>query len=239
MSYNKSKYDSECNLRNNIINNNYPILFNRINWDMIEENIDDLCEFQRNCDDILPPMLFYATRLWTKIYSVIAEDPEKMSKALKLRHSNKHTSYDYIYEFIQKYPEWSKLVYYDENPADIYDEFLTIYIDKTLPLEFNRINWKKVDQKIDKIYEIMINQEKKTIPTILFISSQNSGVLSENYEIISTKMGKYYIQEYFEKRNPAFNGYESNQKYNTYDGFYHLIHDYPELSDIVYFDPDK
>lgn len=237
VAYSKRKFRSEIQLRRNLINIDYPILFNRINWNMIEENIDDLCEFQRNCDDILPPMLFYATRLWTKIYSVITEDPEKMSKALKLRHSNKHTSYDYIYEFIQKYPEWSKLVYYDENPADIYDEFLTIHIDKTLPLEFNRINWKKVDQKIDKIYEIMINQERKTVPSILYMRSGKG--LSEHYKIISLKMWEYYDEEYFTKSNPIFAEYENNSNFDNYDGFYYFIKDYPELSDIVYFDPDK
>ena len=157
------------------------------------------------------------------------------------RRDPKSNTYDDVYEFLQKYPEWEKLVYYDENLNDIYDEYLTIRIDKTLPVKFNRINWKKVDEKIDRIYEIFINQKEKiTVPDILFIDYRELKEVSNHYKTISQEIWEYYFNERFEKKNPVLHEYGwNNSGFRNYDGFYYFIKDYPELGDIVYFDPDK
>uniref|UniRef100_UPI0028060CC0 hypothetical protein n=1 Tax=uncultured Methanosphaera sp. TaxID=262501 RepID=UPI0028060CC0 len=162
--YSSTKHSYELDLQKKI-NKKYPTLFNRINWQILEENMENLIEFQKQNKRILP--------LNFRPYDV-ENDPEgiyesysrKILEAIMetcpnlwgpYRRDPKSHTYDDVYEFIQEYPEWSKLVYYDENLNNIHDEFLTIHIDKTLPLEFNRINWQKVDEKIDRIYEIFIN----------------------------------------------------------------------------------
>lgn len=237
--YSIEKYGNEHDLRQKRINIDYPILFNRINWDLIEENMGALCKFQQEHNDILPRVFFTRKKWAEKIIPILEEDHEKIMDVIVRKHSNKFMSYDSVYEFLQKYPEWNKLVFYDENSNDIYDEFLTTHIDKSLPIEFNRINWEKVDEKIDRIYEIFMNQKEKiTVPFILFLDPGLKG-LSEHYITVSLEIFEYYDEEYFTKNNPLVIEYDDNQKYDNYDGFYHFIKDYPELSDIVYFDPSK
>lgn len=248
VAYSSEKCMSERQMRKRI-NKNYPIVFNRVNWQILEDNMEELIEFQKQHDDMLLPITFrpfrvendpegiYETYTRKVIEAIMQTCPKKWASYGR---SLKATTYDYVYEFLQKYPEWKKLVYYDEDLNNIYNEFLTIHIDKTLPIEFNRINWKKVDEKIDRIYEIFTNQKEKiTVPKILFLYYPDIEGVSDHYGTIAHEMWEYYRNERFKKKNLVFEEYDNNQNFNNYDGFYHLIHDYPELSDIVYFDPDK
>ncbi|PAV07606.1 hypothetical protein ASJ82_07990 [Methanosphaera cuniculi] len=232
------------------INKNYPILFNRINWQILEENMEELFEFQKQHDDILIPENFRPFNVENDPEGIYEKYVKKIIKTIMqtcrkkwgpYRRDPKSNTYDDVYEFLQKYPEWEKLVYYDENLNDIYDEYLTIRIDKTLPVKFNRINWKKVDEKIDRIYEIFINQKEKiTVPDILFIDYRELKEVSNHYKTISQEIWEYYFNERFEKKNPVLHEYGwNNSGFRNYDGFYYFIKDYPELGDIVYFDPDK
>ncbi len=121
------------------ITKNYPILFNRVNWQILEENMEELIEFQKQHDDILLPITFrpfivsndpegiYETYTRKVIEAIMKTCPGNWSP---YRRDPKSGTYDDVYEFIQKYPEWKKLVYYDENLNNIYNEFLTIHIDK-------------------------------------------------------------------------------------------------------------
>lgn len=247
--YSTKKYIKEIQMRKKI-NKNYPILFNRINWQILEENMEELIEFQKQHDDILIPENFRPFNVENDPEEIYETYTRKVIEAIMqtcrkkwgpYRRDPKSNTYDDVYEFLQKYPEWKKLVYYDENLNDIYDEYLTIRIDKNLPVEFNRINWKKVDEKIDKIYEIFMNQKEKiTVPEILFIDYRELEGVSNHYRTIADKMWEYYFDERFENKNPVFHEYGwNNDGFRNYDGFYHFIKDYPDLSDIVYFDPDK
>lgn len=222
------------------LNSDYPILFNRINWDEVDNSIDELCEFQRENNYIISMVLMYYPPLYDKIHQIIIEE-DKIPQFIVKRHGRDALTYDSMYEFIQLFPQFEKFVFYDEDPNYIYDEFLTIH-RKDYPILFNRINWKYVDQNIDKLYNLTKTEAKPIIPPILFMFSPGgiSG-MNENYEKIATKIYEYYDSEE-EKGNKLFEKwtyeYSTKDGYN-YDSMYEFIMDYPEFKDIVYFDPDK
>lgn len=246
--YSVIKNSMELNLRRLRINKDYPILFNRVNWKEVEANMENLCEFQRENDRYLPitfrppypgndPDEIYP-KFNMKIDNIMYDDPKKSKLVGLYNTSEKLGSYDDVYEFLQKYPEWKKLVFYDRNPNDIYDEFLTIH-QKNYPIKFNKINWKFIDQNIDKLYDLTLYEEKPIIPYVLFMFKPEG--MSKNYYEISSKIYEYYELE-AEKGNKNFEKWEyfdDDASINSYDTVYEFIMAYPEFSDIVYFDPDK
>ncbi len=246
--YSATKYNMEFDLRTYRINKNYPIIFNRVNWNEVESNMKNLCEFQKEQNIVIPetfrplnpgndPEGRY-NNFYKKIDEILYEDPKKRELIGSYRNSEKRSSYDDVYEFIKNYPEWNKLVFYDKNYNNIYDEFLTIH-QKNYPIKFNKINWKYVDQIISKLYKLTVNEEKPIIPYVLFMFKPKG--MSETYYNISYKIYKFYESE-AEKGNKNFEEwkyYEDNAQRNGYDNFYEFIMAYPEFSDIVYFDPGK
>lgn len=246
--YSATKYNMESDLRVWRINDNYPITFNRVNWREVEANMENLCKFQKEHNIIVPetfrpfnpgndPQEIY-NKFYKNIDKILYQDPEKSKLIGPYRTSKKRSTYDDVYEFIQQYPEWNKLVFYDKNYNDIYDEFLTIH-QKNYPELFNRINWEYVDQIIDKLYDLTRFEEKPIIPYVLFMFKPVG--MSKNYYKISSKIYEYYESE-AEKGNKNFEKwkyYEDSAQRNGYDNFYKFIINYPEFSDIVYFDPDK
>ncbi|PAV07608.1 hypothetical protein [Methanosphaera cuniculi] len=239
--YSDMKLDMELYLRRRI-NKEYPILFNRVNWQVLEENMDNLVEFQKQHERILP-LNFRPNLVENDPKGIYELFSKKIIEAIFSRKSNywqvyRHDPnsgyYDDVYEFIQEFPEWSKLVYYDEDPYNPYDDILTIQY-KDYPILFNRFNWQYISQNIRKLYQLTLNEKKPVIPPILFMYDICIKNMSENYKNISDKIYEYYESEE-EKGNEYFKNWD--KKYD-YDSVYEFIMTYPEFKDIVYFDPDK
>lgn len=241
--YNMKKNDLEKWMRERL-NPDYPILFNRINWDKVDNSIDELCEFQRQNDYIIPMILFYYKPVYNKIYPILQQE-NKIPEFIGKRHAKDALTYDSMYEFIQLFPQFKKFVFYDENPNDIYDEFLTIH-KKNYPILFNRINWEYVDQNINRLYELLLSEKKPIIPLVLFMESSNGSnrglkEMSENYENTTDKIYEYYHSEE-EKGNKLFEEWFSVDDIDnlySYDSMYEFIMAYPEFRDVVYFDESK
>lgn len=233
--YSTKKNRLERHMRERL-NPDYPILFNRINWDEVDNSIDELCEFQRENDYLIPMILLYYPPLHDKIYPILQEENKTLYFIGKKRAKDAVT-YDSMYEFIQLFPQFEKLVFYDEDPNYIYDELLTIH-RKDYPILFNRINWKYVDQIIDKLYELHLLEKKPIIPDNLFMFEPEG--MSENYQRKTHKIANYYLSE-AENGNKLFEDwcYKDDNKLCNYDSMYEFIMEYPEFKDIVYFDPDK
>lgn len=227
------------------INKEYPVLFNRVNWQVLEENMDNLVEFQKQHERVLP-LNFRPDLVRNDPKGIYELFSKKIIEAIFSRKSNywqvyRHDPnsgyYDDVYEFIQEFPEWSKLVYYDENPNSPYDDLLTVRF-KDYPLLFNKFNWDIIDQRIDELYQLVLKEKKPIIPQILFMFDISVSNMSENYKNISRKIFEYYESEE-EKGNKYFEGWDFNLKYTDYDFVYEFLVTYPEFKDIVYFDPDK
>lgn len=224
------------------INKDYPILFNRVNWQILEENMENLVEFQKQHERILP--------ITFRPYNV-ENDPEGIYESFKneiieaifsrrpnnwrtYRRDPKQDSYDDVYEFIQQYPEWGKLVYYTKNPDNIYDDILTVQC-KDYPIIFNRFDWNIIDQKMNELYQLVLKEKKPILPSILFMYTPSN--MSENYRNISNKIYEFYKSEE-EKGNKNFENWTYTKRYD-YDSVYEFIMAYPEFSDIVFFDLDR
>lgn len=242
-SFNRQREEIESYL-NNQINKEYPILFNRINWDIIDTNINEIIQFQKTHTDTIPPLLLEDEKINKKITPHIPNNKTNTEK-LKLKNTKKSLSYDNMYEFIQKYPEFSKYLYYEETPNGLYDKYLTIQYEN-YPITFNRINWQYVDEVIDKLYELTCNEKRPVIPPILFIFRNTIKQMSENYQNTAYKIYEYYNKEQYNNNRHfkfwAYYEYDINKQWierNDYDTMYEFIQKYPEFSNVVYFDYSK
>lgn len=237
-----SEFDIKCEyelrMRENIINTEYPIIFNRINWDKIEDEMMNLVKFQKQTNTIIP-YLFHPVNLndkydefWNYLNQITWDDDLLFLEHQLYLNSNKRYTYDEVYEFITENPQWEDLVYYQKDPNLIYDDFLE-EMSGNYPFRFNHINWKYIDSIIDDLYNYQIGEDKPLIPWLIFMKEPEN--MSQNYYNKA-----YKIFEYYEKKEDEgcleFQDYYNNVSENSYDKFYEFIKQHPQWSKIVYRD---